>query len=68
MDIEAAQKRMKENPGLKMTMPQHYRYFQYNYFDEKSQKFLTETGEVWDIQLSKYYNEYDGYEDFKETK
>jgi hypothetical protein len=61
--IEEAIERMKATPGLKMTMPQHYRSFEYNYYDEKSGKFLTERGEEWDIRLSRHYNELTGYAD-----
>ena len=68
MTIDEAIKRMKDNPGLKMTMPDHYRSWQYNYFDEKSKCLVTESGEIWDTGLSRYYNELDGYDDFKERK
>ena len=64
MTIDEAIKRMKENPGLKMTMPDHYRSWEYNYFDGNC--LVTESGEVWDTGLSRRCNELDGYEDFKE--
>jgi len=63
MCITDALERMKNNPGLKMTMPNHYRSWEYNYYDENCKTYLTELGEVWDIGLSMSYNELDGYED-----
>lgn len=65
MNIEKALERMKANPSLKMTMPHHYRSYEYNYFDEKSGKFLLENGQEWDIALSRQCNEIDGWEDYK---
>jgi len=67
MNIDEAIKKMEENPGLKMTMPNHYRSWEYNYYDKKSNKFLTETKEEWDINLSKSYDELEGYSEFTES-
>jgi hypothetical protein len=68
MSINEALKRMKENPGLKMWQPHHYRDWEYNYYDEVSDKYLIETGEVWNIQLSRSCEELEGYEDYNEGK
>lgn len=46
MTIEQALSRMKENPGLKMCMPHHYKSWQYNYYDAEKQQFCIETGET----------------------
>jgi hypothetical protein len=66
MVISEAIKYMKENPFVKVTMPQHYKSWQYNYYDDKQDKILIENGkDEWDIELSKSYNEMDGYELYK---
>ena len=63
--LDEALVRMKENPGLKMTMPNHYRSWQYNYYDAKKKEYLTEDGAIWDIALSMDYNELYEYADVK---
>lgn len=65
MTIDESIARMKANPFLKMTMPHHYRSYEYNYYDDTKGKFLTESGVEWNIALSRSYNELDGYEDVK---
>ena len=64
MKLEDAIIRMTMNPGLKMTMPNHYYSGQYNYYDMGRGKFLTETGEEWDISRSRNCGEVEGYADY----
>lgn|GEM_PF-4082702 len=68
MNIAEAISRMKDNPGLKMCMPNHYHDDEYNYYDSDKDNFFTETGEIWDIGLSIGYNEINGYEDWIESE
>ena len=68
MNMQEALDKMKANPGMKMWKPRHYRDWEYNYYDDKSNNYFTETGEEWDIGLSKLTDGYEGYEDYKEGK
>ena len=52
---------MKENPNVKIWMPKHYRDWEYNYYDKKTNRYLTDSGKEWDIDLSIHYNEIDNY-------
>ena len=66
--IDEAISRMKETPGLKMTMPSHYRSYEYNYYDAEKKELLTESGVVWDVERSRNSNELTRYADYKENK
>ena len=68
MHLGEAITRMEQNPGLKMTMPRHYRSWQYNYYDAENKMFCIEDGTEWDIDKSIAWNEMDGYEDYNENK
>jgi hypothetical protein len=66
MSIDQAIYHMGENRGLKMTMANHWRSREYVFCDSNG-VFVTETGEVWDIGLSRAYNEIDGYSDWRDA-
>jgi hypothetical protein len=68
MNVGGALIRMKNNPGLKMCMPMHYRSWQYNYYDKDKDMYCIENGEEWNINLSLAYEEFNGYEDYNEDK
>ena len=62
MNIDDAIAYMKAHPDIKVTMPTHYRSYEYNYYDSVSDKFLTEYGREWNIAISRSCNELHGYE------